>query len=117
MGRYPTRYPPNWLEQGKFVDIGLSGPTGTHLIPENRGCPAHTGSCTECPVTIWNEPGTCPITRGKPIKDWKSALPRVKWPLKQWILKGCPRCGGDLQWNGEYGAYVCLLCGRELKTP
>ena len=32
----------------------------------------------------------------------------------RWILKGCPRCGGDL-YSDEL-SFVCLQCGREVKN-
>ena len=44
----------------------------------------------------------------------------VRKHLSQWMLKGCPRCGGDLELlNGEFLEYVCLQCGHhaDLRQP
>lgn len=32
----------------------------------------------------------------------------------RWILKGCPRCGGDLYSEEDY--FTCLQCGNHLEV-
>ena len=32
----------------------------------------------------------------------------------KWILKGCPRCGGDM--FGEFSGFTCLQCGHHLEV-